>query len=422
MTTKQLSVRIKGEPVGILEQTPAGKMKFKYLNSAKQSISIGMPLSDKAFDELHTEAYFGGLLPESDAVKEIIGKRYGISHNNNFALLKAIGYDCAGAISCHEIDEPVILQNNVPLEGRIISDNELYDHIKNLPKKPLFMDVDGMRLSLAGIQNKAAVCMIDNQITLAENGCPTTHILKPSSPYFEGMAENEYFCLRLAKKCGLPVPNVELRRIKDISFLLIERYDRHVKEKYVERIHQEDFCQALGRLSTKKYENEGGPSFQNCFELLKETSLPAIDRNFLASALVFNYLIGNRDAHGKNFSLLHQSIAETRLAPFYDIICTRAYPELTTKMAMKIGNKYDADLVFPRHWEELCEKISYRFLSMKEIITNQSDLILKFAHEEAEALKGSEHNSAIVNTIITVIEKNVRDTLEQFENNKNIEG
>jgi serine/threonine-protein kinase HipA len=127
------------------------------------------------------------------------------------------------------------------------------------------------------------------------------------------------------------------------------------------------------------------------------------------------------DAHGKNFSLLHQSIAETRLAPFYDIICTRAYPELTTKMAMKIGSKYDAGLVFPRHWEELCKKINYRFLSMKKIILNQSESILKFAHEEAKALKGVKHNSAIINAIIAVIEKNVSDTLEQFENNKNIE-
>jgi serine/threonine-protein kinase HipA len=412
MKKDQLSVRLHGIPVGILKQTPTGKMQFTYDISAKQEISIGMPLRDEPYSEVYSEAYFGGLLPESEAAKKIIGKRYSISHNNNFALLKAIGYDCAGAISFHSIDAPIVLEDSIPLAAKIISEDKLYQHIKELPQKPLFMDVDGLRLSLAGVQDKAAVCVIDNQIALAEHGCPTTHILKPSAQHVEGMAENEYFCLSIAKKIGLPVPDIALRKIKDISFLLIERYDRRIENMHVKRIHQEDFCQALGKLSSKKYENEGGPSFKDCFELLKSTAQPAVDRNLLASALVFNYLIGNMDAHGKNFSLLHHTQTNITLAPFYDMLCTKVYPGLTSKMAMKIGSKYAVNLLLPRHWEALCKNINYRYLSMKKLIKNHSELVLRFAHEEREIIKAEGHNIFIIDKIIKVIEENTSKSLE----------
>jgi len=414
MDKKQLSVRLNGQPVGVLKQTPTGRMIFAYDISATQAISTGMPVREEPYGEIQTEAYFGGLLPESDVAKKIIGKRYGISHSNSFALLKAIGYDCAGAISCHEMNEPVKDQRFFPLTVRVITDEELYQHIKELPQKPLFMDVDGLRLSLAGVQDKAAVCLIDNQIALAENGCPTTHILKPSSRYFEGMAENEYFCLRIARILGLPVPDIQLRQINDITFLLIERYDRRIRNNLVERIHQEDFCQALGMLSTKKYQNEGGPGFKNCFDLLKNTSQPAVDRNLLASVLIFNFLIGNRDAHGKNFSLLHHTSSDIRLAPFYDIVCTRVYPNLTNKMAMKIGSQYDAENLFPRHWEQLCQDVQYRYISMKDMLQKQAECILAIAVREREKLMLLKYRVMGIDGIVNIMEHNSKQILSRF--------
>lgn len=410
MDKKQLSVRLNAQLVGVLKQTPTGRMMFTYDDLASQAISIGMPVREEPYGEIPSEAYFGGLLPEGEAAKKIIGKRYGISHSNSFAMLKAIGHDCAGAISFHATDESIEEQYPFPLAARIITDNELYEHIKELPRKPLFMDVDGLRLSLAGVQDKAAVCLVENQIALAENGCPTTHIIKPSSPYFSQIAENEYFCLRIAKALGLPVPDIQLRRIKDITFLLIERYDRKNRENYIERIHQEDFCQALGVVSSKKYQNEGGPDFKDCFALLKETAQPAIDRNLLALALVFNYLIGNMDAHSKNFSLLHYPSSSIRLAPFYDIVCTRAYDKLTPKMAMKIGGQYSADKVFPKNWEQLCKDIQYRFLAMKNRLEAQCELILKIAEQEREALISMGFDTRIIAKIIVIVEDNVKHT------------
>ncbi|HSW93886.1 MAG TPA: type II toxin-antitoxin system HipA family toxin [Gammaproteobacteria bacterium] len=408
MDKKQLSVRLNGQPVGILKQTPTGRMVFTYDASAREAISVGMPLREEPYGEIQTEAYFGGLLPESETVKKIIGKHYGVSHGNSFALLKAIGYDCAGAISCHALDEPCQESLSFPLTTRVLTDKELCQHIRELPQKPLFMDVDGLRLSLAGVQDKAAVCLVDNQIALAENGCPTTHILKPSSPHFENMAENEYFCLRIAKALQLPVPDIQLKKMEDLTFLLIERYDRRIAQNTVTRVHQEDFCQGLGIVSTKKYQNEGGPGFKNCFELLKKSAQPAVDRNHLASVLVFNYLTGNMDAHGKNFSLLHHPSSGIRLAPFYDIVCTRVYPNLTTKMAMKIGSHYDTKHLLPVHWEQLCQAIQYRYISMKKLIQEQAESILDIAIRERENLKAMGYPVIVIDRIIKVMEENIR--------------
>lgn len=410
LNKNQLSIRLHGEPVGILVQNTTGKKEFTYLEDANSPISLGMPTREKPYGEKQCEAFFGGLLPESETVKKIIGKRYGISPNNSFALLRAIGYDCAGAISCHEIDEPIKPRHFEPLTAEIITDDELYKHIQDLPKNPLFINVEGLRLSLAGAQDKAAVCFVDNQIALPINGCPTTHILKPASSHFEGLVENEYFVLKLAKEIGLPVPEVELRKIKDISFLLIERYDRRIKNNYIERIHQEDFCQALGVPSFNKYQNEGGPGFKACFDLLNDTTQPAVNRNLLASIAVYNYLVCNMDAHGKNFSLIHHD-GIIRLAPFYDIVCTRVYHKLTSKMAMKIGSKYDADLVLPRHWKQLCEEVSYRYLAMKNLIELLGDRTKKAAALEREQLHAKGITHPIVDKLVNLIESNINKML-----------
>ena len=226
--TKVLSVRMYGEHIGFLEQTPVGKMQFTYEAKAPYKLSIGMEIREEPYDEIKTEAYFGGLLPESELARKKIGLRYGVNHNNSFALLKAIGYDCAGAVSLHASEEPVSSKaaNLFQLKGKVFSENELYQHIQELPKKPLFLGIEGLRLSLAGAQDKAAVCLIDSKIALPTNGCPTTHILKPEIKAYEGIVQNEYFCLKIAARVGLNVPKVEIRWAEKIPYLLIERYDR----------------------------------------------------------------------------------------------------------------------------------------------------------------------------------------------------
>jgi len=409
MPIQQLSVRLQGEQVGVLEQTTTGKMQFQYDVAAKQAISVSLPLQENAYGAVACEAFFGGFLPEGDTARKIIGQHYRISPNNSFALLKAIGYDCAGAISFHAMDEPIVPTRFYSLQGRILEDAELFKHIQELPERPLFLGVDGLRLSLAGVQDKAAVCLLENKIALPEKSCPTTHILKPPVKTFQHIVENEFFCLTLAKIVGLNVPAVEIRQAETLSYLLVERYDRHIENNQVERIHQEDFCQALGIISANKYQNEGGPSLQNCFELLLQTTQPAVNINELISAVIFNYFIGNCDAHGKNFSLLYTKTLA--LAPFYDLVATLAYPELSKKMAMKIGGEYDSTRIFEKNWRKFCEDIQYSYPIFKNTLKKQGELLLTILREKKEFFIESTKSINFIQRIIGLIEKRVRQVL-----------
>ena len=144
--------------------------------------------------------------------------------------------------------------------------------------------------------------------------------------------------MRLAAAAGLDVAPVEPRVVRNRTFLLVERHDRSVgSEGDVRRVHQEDFCQALAFAPERKYASEGGPTLKDCFALLRRVAIrPAIDVLKLLDAVIFNLIAGNADAHGKNFSILHDETGP-RFAPLYDLLATVAYPELSPGLAMKIG-------------------------------------------------------------------------------------
>ena len=172
--------------------------------------------------------------------------------------------------------------------------------------------------------------------------------------------------MKLAAAAGLAAASVETRNVDGMDYLLVERYDRIHRpgpsgEPVLERLHQEDFCQAQGMAPEHKYQKEGGPSLKQCFGLLRAvSSAPVIDLSRLLEAVIFNYLAGNNDAHGKNFSLLYRGAGtenpEIRLAPLYDVVSTVYYPELSRDMAMKIGGEYSSEKVTPRNFEQLAEE------------------------------------------------------------------
>jgi len=205
-------------------------------------------------------------------------------------------------------------------------------------------------MSLAGAQDKLAVALVNNEIALTKGTSPTTHIIKPPISDIPDSVFNEYFCMVLAQRMNLPVASVAVRYAESIPYLLIERYDRTEDHH---RLHQEDFCQALSVPPELKYENEGGPSIKSCLDLIEHYSLrPAVDRITVIQTIIFNYLIGNADAHAKNYSFLYQT-RRPQLAPAYDLLSTAVYPQLSQKMAMKIGGKYRPEDVFLRHWNQL---------------------------------------------------------------------
>jgi len=348
--TKELSVRLHGEEIGILGHVN-GKMEFTYNDNAKTPISLSLPLQKEPFKEKACRAYFGGLLPENLNMRELLAKKYNININDDFKLLKAIGHDCAGAISFHQSNEIVNDKKIYKLTGSILSNEELKKHIEELPYRPYM----GKRLSLAGAQEKTAICLYGNKFLLPDDNVPTTHILKTALPNYIQSIQNEYICMKAAKEIGLNVANVEIYKIEDLEFLLVERFDRLKYEgddvlgndstPYYERILQEDFAQALGIQSRDKY----SITFKDCLTVLNQTAVPALAKSNFVKQVVFNYLIGNTDAHGKNFSI-YWFFDRITLTPAYDLLCSSIY-DCEQRIAMKIGKaKFYADVI-ERDWE-----------------------------------------------------------------------
>ena len=243
-----LNVFLKQELVGKLEQDNSGALRFGYdeawLNStAPRLLSHSLPLRSERFRGRDCRPFFAGLLPEEDS-RELIAKAFGVSDKNDFAILERIGAECAGAVSLLPLGE-------LPVAGtpryREITRGELAAKFAELPRRPLLTGEDGIRLSLAGAQGKLVVAIQDGKIHLSLDGSPSSHILKPKSPHFDGLVENEFFCMRLAARVGLDVATVEIGDAEGSRFLQVERFDRKQQAGgQLERVHQEDFCQALG--------------------------------------------------------------------------------------------------------------------------------------------------------------------------------
>ncbi|MFN5852071.1 MAG: type II toxin-antitoxin system HipA family toxin, partial [Pirellulaceae bacterium] len=275
-------------------------------------------------------------------------------------LLKAIGGECAGALEISPRCEPTL--NAVPPRYQPVTDEQLTQWSVGTPQA--FSNVTGqgeVRLSLAGVQDKLPVYIDDDQIFIPVAGSPSTHILKFASSFYSHLPENEAFMALLAKSVGLPVVDVHMRATPKARIAVIQRYDRVLQDGVYGRIHQEDFCQALGISPSSKYEKEGGPSLKQCAELIRRrAAFPLLDLNKLLQWAIFNWLTGNADAHGKNLSFLYSQSGAPSLAPFYDLVCTRNYKNLSRVLAMQIGGTTDPDLIGSQHLEVMAADLKVR--------------------------------------------------------------
>ena len=401
---KTLDVYLHRELVGHLIQNDGGQMVFDYAESWLEKpgatpLSHSLPLREKRFTRKECRGYFAGVLPE-ESKRAIIARNLGISERNDYSMLERIGGECAGAVTFLSAGEALPARDD---HYRALSSPELAGILRELPRRPLLAGETGIRLSLAGAQDKIAVRVEGDAVSLPLDGAPSTHILKPAVERFAGVVFNEAYCMRLAAAVGLPVARTEIRRVEDVEYLLVERYDRtHLQGPEgisLERLHQEDFCQALGIVSENKYQKEGGPSLKRCFALLREvSSAPVLDLARLLDAVIFNFLVGNNDAHGKNFSLLYHGAGtaglETRLAPLYDVVSTRYYSELTREMAMKIGGEYSSDRVSKTNFEQLAEGAGLAKPLVRRRVPELAEAVLLnldqtgIEHPVAEALAG----------------------------------
>jgi serine/threonine-protein kinase HipA len=358
-------------------------------------LSLSLPIRREPYIDDSARPFFANLLPESE-IRKVIARQLRISEENDFAILREIGGECAGAVS-------VLPEDSFPQENpgyRELDEEELHRIIAELPRRPFLVGEKGVRLSLAGAQNKLPIYMEGNRIFIATGNAPSTHILKPLIQGLAETVENEAFCMMLASRMSLSVPKVTIRPGRDRLYI-VERFDRErEKDGKILRLHQEDFCQALGVLPDQKYEGEGGPSLARCFGLLKEKSTsPAADQKALLSWVIFNFLIGNADAHAKNLAILY-TVRGPRLAPFYDLICTRVYPDLTDRMAMRIGGENRPDWIQSRHWERFSAEINVKPRLVLQTLREMPQRIIPQADALAKGFNDDFGPSPIVGKIL----------------------
>jgi serine/threonine-protein kinase HipA len=335
-----LAVWLYGTKVAVVEQE-RGRLRLTYTIEALDRYALGvpllslaLPLTARRYPHGVVRAFLEGLLPEGEP-RRAVAADFDLRAGDTYGLIRALGRDCAGALVIQPDDEPAPPQPTTRT-AEPLTEAAIADLVANLRSAPLGVHAR-VRVSLAGVHEKLLLTrMVDGSWGRPVEGTPSTHILKPQIAEYPNTVENEAFCLRLAKHLGLPVPAVETLTISGRRVVIVERYDRVVHtDGAVERIHQEDFCQATAIPPEKKYEEDGGPKLRQIATILQGVAGPDSLETLLRVVTV-NVLIGNGDAHGKNFSLLHDASGSLRLAPCYDLLSTLVYGD--DRLAMYIDD------------------------------------------------------------------------------------
>ena len=427
---KQLEVWLLGKHIGTLVQIE-GRLSFSYAtdwlekNTTKDGsggdtipLSQSLPLRAEPFDDRAARPYFAGLLPEG-AKLGLIAHVLHVSRKNDFGLLGGIGGECAGAVTLLEAGQNPETTDSAS-KVRWLDGAQLLRLLDEMPKRPMLAGEDGIRLSLAGAQDKLPVVAESNRIGVPLQGTPSSHIIKPPITGVEGSVFNEGFCMRLAAALKLDVARASIHAIGDQRFLLVERYDRQLVKQdkagqiQLQRLHQEDFCQALGVAPETKYQNEGGPDLTQAFDLVRRATRPSAPNTLrLLDFVIFNALIGNHDAHAKNFSLLYTPQGAV-LAPMYDALSTAVYPDLSDKMAMKIGSKYKFADVQARHWEQFALAAALSPAQVKKRVLDIAKRLPDLAHTLQTTMDAEGNIHPVLGQIVTLITQRCALTIRRL--------
>lgn len=354
--------------VGSIETLPGYGERFTYSDEWRalpgvKPLSLSLPISERPYPAPEMRPYFEGLLPEEDA-RRSVAANLGVSPNAYLKLLRALGDECIGAVMI--ADEEA--ESAPPAEYRPLVFSEL-EAIVSKGYVGTSTVLVGSRLSIAGAQAKIGLYRRpggDGTWYVPHGTAPATHVIKPAGARFEAIVANECLCLAAARKCGLSVPSARALETKHAA-IVVERYDRAFfgDESTAGglpmpfRLHQEDLCQALGILSEDKYGDRAMHSVREIGRLIREWSADPIgDLTALWDVIAFNYFIGNCDDHIKNLSLVRdRDWSSIRLAPFYDLVSTTVYPELTRRMGLSIGSARNIDDVIRADFAQLAEDL-----------------------------------------------------------------
>jgi serine/threonine-protein kinase HipA len=372
-----------------------------------------MPLQSERISSDTFLPWAANLLPESEQLRTL-GQILGMARSDVIGLLSAIGGDTAGALSFNHPG-----RTSSVLWRPVGKPEELERIIEELPNKPFLVGEEGVSMSLAGVQAKLAVAVDENRrICIPMNGSPSTHILKPDSPRLWGGVQNEAFCLTLARRMKIPTPDVTTGQAGKRTYLLVKRYDRTGEGGRWRRLHQEDYCQALGKPPSAKYESNQtgvrGPNLKDMFDVTRR-HMPPTDIVRLLDMAVFNVLACNTDAHAKNYSIIIRAAGST-LAPLYDVMCGEVWENVTKNLAQKIAGKNRGDHLMGRHWQRFARDCG---LNPKQVI-DRVGALAKSAIAEAEAAASEvaampAGTHAILDQTREAVERRARALLAQLQ-------
>lgn len=417
---ERLNVYLGTELAGEVERRGPSRYRFTYSPAIVEShrlgelvLSASLPLRPEAFSPSSTAPFFEGLLPEG-VVRSSIAHSFRLAEEDGFGLLRALGADCAGAVAVLRPEDgprPFDAGSTRPL-----SNGDLTKLIEDLPRHPLGVDPGdaGVRLSLGGIQHKL-VLVGDPVRGFGQplEGAPSTCLVKPEFGQYPDLVLNEAFCMRLAKASGLRTASVDIFDAGPTRCLYVARFDREARDGDIIRVHQEDMCQAMGISPAAKYEDNGGPSIPGIVRLLRGLRGPymARDINDFVHGVLLNFLLGNSDAHGKNFALLYEPDEGVRLAPLYDLVSTAVYPDVTDRMAMAIGGEADPAKVDMGAWTQLAEECELS-RGIAPIVRRRTTAALKAAVEWRDNAAQDGWHSDVIDAIVDVCRTRAAQLLE----------
>lgn len=379
-TRRTLAVWMNGELVGEWTFSSYGGHKFRYHehwlgNPLRRPLSLSLPLEHGTDPQTgpRVEAFFDNLLPDSVDIRKRLSHQFGTGLRA-IDLLEKIGRDCVGAIQLLPIDVQPPDIHRIDAEALTNAQVErLLDQTLAEPA-PGAWDNEGLRISIAGAQEKTALLWHQNQWCKPLGPTPTTHIFKLPLGEVGGMradfstsVENEWLCAEIAREFGQPVANCQIAVFGRHKVLVVERFDRRlIDNTWWVRLPQEDFCQVSGIRSEQKYEESGGPGMSDILGLLRGSTTPEMDRSRFLAAQFFFWLLAAPDGHAKNFSIFIEPESRYRLTPLYDIMS--AWPVIgdgpkmfqwqKMKLAMAVRSKnahYRMSHILRRHWNAVAK-------------------------------------------------------------------
>ena len=423
--TNELVALLDGSEVGRVRNDARGRLTFVYDSvwrgkAGTYPLSLSMPLAAEEHGPAAVQAFLWGLLPDNERVLDRWAKKFQVSARSAFALISHVGEDCAGAVQFVTPDRLEALKGGKDDQVEWLDEPAIAERLQTLREDPAAWRLprDAGQFSLAGAQPKTALLLQNGRWGIPSGRIPTTHILKPPTGHFDGHAENEHICLNLAGSLGLPVAETRVMRFEKEIAIVIERYDRQPSGNNIIRVHQEDICQALGVLPTKKYQNEGGPSPVDVIELLRSASTDRVtDVDTFVDALAFNWLIGGTDAHAKNYSLLLANGPTIRLAPLYDIASILPYDQVDTKkikLAMKIGGDYKVSQIGLREWQKFARETHLDADKVRAALVDMAKQLPDFVTAVQAQAKKDGLNNAIVGRLATQLIIRAKNCVRNF--------